>query len=109
MKINSKVQRVIAEEAISLPELEEMLHLAAITSQQGMNRRYYHWLFKVQGDQVLDMRTITRLQVGKGTLPQTKLHHECDGHGCKACGWAGIATYLRPSRHESLPMRLRAS
>src|ERR1035438_3461923 len=47
-----QVQRVMQGEGISPDELMEMLRKSAITSLRGFNRRYYDWLFKIQGRSV---------------------------------------------------------
>jgi hypothetical protein len=111
MRLSEKVQRVLKGEGISLEELALMLRLAAITSREGCNRRYHHWLFRVNGDEVSDMRTEWTLKVGRGKDRVTEEHDECQGQGCKACGWSGQAIrYVSDKivpRFE--PLRLRAS
>jgi hypothetical protein len=53
-------------ETISESELAEMLENAAITRLRGFNRRYFHWLFKIEGDTLVEMQHKDMVEVGKG-------------------------------------------
>jgi hypothetical protein len=66
-----------------------MLKLAAITSLRGFNRRYFHWLFKLQGDALVDMQHVQMSEVGRGDTCMLEDHEECKGQGCSMCGWIG--------------------
>jgi hypothetical protein len=43
-----------------------MVDEAAITRLRGFNRRYFHWLFKIQRDSVEEMQHVDLLKVGHG-------------------------------------------
>lgn len=109
MKISPKIEKILAEEKIVPEELSFMLNHSAITSLGGFNRRYYHWLFKIVGKSLEDMRYAKLVEVGHGRDKQEEEHESCLGEGCKKCGWAGhivrrISDKPVP-QHE--PLRLR--
>lgn len=89
MQISEKVQRVLAAEHISSEELHVMLAQAAITSMRDCNRRYYAWLFNVEGDVLTDMQRVDLVEVGHGPTAMLEEHDACSGAGCRACGWVG--------------------
>lgn len=89
MQVSEKVVKVMAGEQISPAELEKMLQLAAKTSLRGMNRRYHHWLFRVDGNQLQDMQRTDMVTFGAGNEQVLEEHDVCDGEGCHECGWVG--------------------
>lgn len=89
MQISAKVLRVVQGEQISPDELYRMLGELAFTSLRGCNRRYFQWLFRVEGDVVLDMQRLDLVEVGRGRDRMLEEHEPCDGEGCRVCGWAG--------------------
>jgi len=94
--LSAKVERVILAEKISAQELEYMLYYAAITRLRGFNRRYFHWLFLVKNDVLLDMQHVELTQVGRGHTKMLEDHDACDGQGCVGCGWVGqIARWIK--------------
>jgi hypothetical protein len=111
MRTSEKVKRVLAGENISQNELETMIRSAAKFSKEGCNRRYHHWLFNVQGDEVVDMRTSWMKQVGRGKDRVIEEHDTCQGQGCKMCGWSGQVIRLVSDKvvPRFEPLRLRAS
>jgi hypothetical protein len=80
---------VVSGEGIPAEELAKMVENSAITRVRGFNRRYFHWLFSVQGDSLLAMQRFEYAKVGKGDSFMYEDHGACDGRGCKACGWIG--------------------
>jgi hypothetical protein len=89
MVLTDKVKRVLAGESISTEELEYMLAQAAITSMRDCNRRYYAWLFRVEGNTLLDMQRVDLVELGHGPTAMLEEHDACSGAGCRACGWVG--------------------
>jgi hypothetical protein len=94
MLLSTKVGRVTKGEEISMAELAIMVEHAALSSgTEGFNRRYHHWLFRVETDGsdtvVRDMRYAESVRVGQGQHQQSEEHFDCCGAGCKTCGWAG--------------------
>ena len=73
-----------------MEELAYMVEHAAIYSgSQDCNRRYFDWLFNVQGSRLLDMRRASLATIGRGSATAYEEHDLCNGQGCKACGWVG--------------------
>lgn len=110
VRASDRVRRVLTGERISDDELADMLRLAAKTKIRGFTRRYFHWLFRVDGDRLEDMQYADLVQVGKGVSPMTEEHEPCMGLGCRGCGWSGqvvrwITDKPLPQR-ESLPQYL---
>jgi hypothetical protein len=89
MQVSEQVKRVMTKEKISHGKLEEMVASAAISSVPGFNRRYYNWLLKVTGDQVMALELVNRPIVGSGETVMYEVHEDCEGQGCKKCGWSG--------------------
>jgi hypothetical protein len=95
MTFSEQVLRVLRFERISEEELMLMLESAAITRLRGFNRRYYHWLFRVNGDMLVRMEHLEMVTVGKGTTKMLEEHDACSGNGCRGCGWVGsIARWI---------------
>jgi hypothetical protein len=88
--LTDQVRRVLGEEGISERVLAEMLDKAAITSMRGFNRRYYQWLFKIEGGTVVEMQRAGVVEVGRGTSKMSEEHDPCAGRGCPGCGWTGF-------------------
>jgi hypothetical protein len=111
MKLSEKVLRVLRGEKISEAELREMLQDAVITSVRGFNMRYFHWLFRMQGDNLEAMEYADLPSVGKGVTKMLEDHESCRGQGCRGCGWSGqIARWItdKPlAQHETGPQYLR--
>jgi hypothetical protein len=98
----TKVLRVLHGESITPKELADMIRLSARSSlRAGFNRRYFHWLFKIQGDRLEDMQYADIVTVGTGTTQMSEDHEPCDGAGCRACGWTG--QIIRRITDKSLP------
>lgn len=89
MQITSKVLKVLKAEKISPDELMTMLTEAAFTSLRGCNLRYFQWLFLKRGEVLVDMQRVDLVEIGKGQNRMMEDHDECDGEGCRECGWAG--------------------
>jgi hypothetical protein len=89
MQISAKVLRVLEAEQISADELYRILDEVAFTSIRGCNRRYSQWLFVIKDDVLLDMQYFDLVEIGRGSTRMLEEHDDCDGEGCKACGWAG--------------------
>lgn len=102
LKLSEKVQRVLQGEGIQPKEMSYMVANSAITSTEGFNRRFHHWLFLLQEGAVQDMRTVKRLVVGQGNSSQSEQHDSCNGSGCKKCGWSG--EIIRRITDKSLPV-----
>lgn len=88
LQVSDKVVRVCREESISQSELEYMLERAAMTSARGHNRRYFGWLFKVEGPKVTSMVTTASLETHADDVMYEE-HEACGGKGCRDCGWLG--------------------
>jgi hypothetical protein len=89
MQISAKVLRVLEAEKISADELYRMLDDVAFTSIRGCNRRYFQWLFVVKDNRLEDMQQLDLVEIGRGSTRMLEEHDDCEGEGCKACGWAG--------------------
>lgn len=89
MQISQKVLRVLQAEHISPNELYRMLDELAFTSIRGCNRRYFQWLFQIDGNQVQDMQRAEVVEIGKGSDRMLEDHEPCNGEGCRSCGWVG--------------------
>jgi hypothetical protein len=109
VQLSKRVLAILATEKIAEEELCLMLDSAAITSVRGFNRRYFHWLFKVSGDVLVDMQHEKHLETGKGDTVMFEDHDACDGAGCKACGWIGqVKRWVKDKplpKHEPLLLR----
>ena len=81
----------LAAEGISQEELTYMLDHSAITSVDGCNRRFNHWLFEVRDGVLKRMLFNVLEEIGRnrgfGFMIEDCVH--CEGDGCKACGWRG--------------------
>lgn len=89
MQISTKVLRVLQAEKISADELHQMLEAVAFTSIRGCNRRYFQWLFRLDGNQLQDMQRLELVEIGRGRDRMLEEHDACDGEGCRTCGWVG--------------------
>jgi hypothetical protein len=89
MEVSKKVLRIMQEEKISAAELRQMLDDAAYTSIRGCNRRYFQWLFEVNGNVLKDMQREDLVEIGRGDNRMLEEHEACHGEGCRECGWAG--------------------
>jgi hypothetical protein len=97
MNIGPRVLEVMQHYGISKDELEQMVQRAAITSQEGGNRKFHTWIFNVHDGAVVSMRPVEKTVVGKdkGNGVQHEDCDKCDGFGCKDCGWWGhIIRYI---------------
>jgi len=89
MQISTKVLRVLQAEDISPNELYRMLDELAFTSIRGCNRRYFQWLFRIDGNQLQDMQRLDLVEIGRGENRMLEDHESCNGEGCRDCGWIG--------------------
>lgn len=89
MQISSRALRVLQAEKISADELYQMLDEVAFTSIRGCNRRYFQWLFRIEGNVLQDMQRLDVIEVGKGRDRMLEEHEACNGEGCRDCGWVG--------------------
>src|ERR1035441_10535513 len=89
MELSDQVLRVLSFERISEGKLAEMLKRAAITRLRGFNRRYFHWIFKTEGDVLVAMQHVEIIEIGNGNTRMLEDHDACDGAGCHGCGWIG--------------------
>jgi hypothetical protein len=100
-RFNKDLQRVLDGEGITPPELKMMVAQSALFSAMaGFNRRYHHWALQVQDKIVEDMKYVelTRLGFDRGMGVEEEECPDCDGEGCKFCGWHGnILRYRLPS------------
>jgi hypothetical protein len=107
MNYSPKVKRVMEAENIGSEEMEGMIDRSCITSVQGFNRRFCHWLFLVNGTQIVNMQVDRKpLNVGIGAYSHVDDHLDCKGDGCSKCGWSGkVLRWVpvkRPTRHPIL-------
>jgi hypothetical protein len=100
MSVN--IKQVQSEEGISDEELNEMVRAAAPVTHENGNRRFHHWLFKVEGDILISMcrwdmvhRDLSHQRKGSDEFLVTEECALCDGDGCKQCGWVGFITAYR--------------
>ena len=89
MWISPKVERVLVAEQIQPAELDYMVQHAAITSLRRCNRRYFHWVFLLVGENLQDMQYADVVMDGRGENRMLEDHQVCDGKGCRSCGWVG--------------------
>ena len=80
---------MLQAEKISPDELMHMLVGSAFTSLRGCNLRYFQWLFVRRGEMLVDMQRVDLVEIGRGQNRMLEEHDECDGEGCRDCGWAG--------------------
>lgn len=92
MQISNKVLRVLQAEKIPASELYQMLDEVAFTSIRGCNRRYFQWLFRIEGNLLQDMQRLELVEVGRGRDRMLEEHEACDGEGCRECGWIGAVS-----------------
>jgi hypothetical protein len=88
----TRVQRILREESITQTELGQIVARSAMhTLSEGFNRMYHHWLLYVVKGEVRDMQRtdITEVGVERGCGFQYSDHEDCEGQGCKECGWRG--------------------
>lgn len=93
-EVGPQVLRVIEGEAISLDELDEMVRKSAITTHERGNRRFHGWIFDITGNQLQHMskaELVTLDLQGSIDLVVEDACPECEGDGCKHCGWVGLA------------------
>lgn len=113
MRVSTKVTTILQAENINGDELNHMLKHAAITSLRGFNRRFHHWLFKVQGSALVDMQYAEVVEVGSGDVRVMEDHEDCKGKGCRTCGWSGhFVRWVRDKevpQHEPLRVNLYPS
>jgi hypothetical protein len=102
--ISPQVRFVIDSESIQRDELGLMLERAALTTHDRGNRRYHQWIFNTKTD--LDTNTLTVDFMTAYEIPTQKRvstqdkdfvvfdeHEDCDGFGCKGCGYTGEIRY----------------
>jgi len=91
MNINERVLKIIEQEGITTSELLQMVKRAAITSQEGGNRKFHNWVFQIDNFEVTNMRRsemrVDGIDQGRGYMTISCLF--CSGWGCKLCGWWG--------------------
>jgi hypothetical protein len=85
-----KALRVMKAENVSVAEATKMLNDSAITSLHGFNRRYHHLLFKLVGEEVLDIVMPPVVEIGNGRDKVYEEHDPCDGSGCRQCNHFGF-------------------
>jgi len=95
MILSPRVRQILDAEGISVPELETMVKLSAPHTEEEwrFNRRFHEWVFEVDSDKVMDMRSRLPFVIDvSGTAPSRKEvdHLSCMSEGCKICGWHGI-------------------
>ena len=87
-----KVQHVLTGSGISADEFDQMVDKSALSSAvTGFNRKFHQWLFKVEGQDVLNMRLGHQPSIGQ-PRGQGFIFEECSGcggTGCIHCGWYG--------------------
>lgn len=92
MILSPMVRRVVAGEGLDEAEVIEWVRKAARFSHEFGNRRYHEWIFEVRGEQVLRMVTldpVEQFEHSMSPMVAYELCEECNGDGCKACGWHG--------------------
>jgi hypothetical protein len=99
MRYSERVKQIIQAERISEEELNLMVSHSSFTSLRGFNRRYFHWLLSVEGDnglrEICEVKYVSNMQladyveVGKGVDHMMEEHEHCQGAGCSSCGWIG--------------------
>lgn len=89
MLLNEKILRILRTEKITPEELQYMLDHAAITSIRNCNRRYHHWVFRVEKNVLEDMQLFDIVELGEGEQAMMEMHESCEGKGCPGCRWIG--------------------
>jgi hypothetical protein len=87
-----RVQAICDAEGIAEDEFQQMVNSSALVRAHEFNRRFHGWLFDVRGKLCQNMRRQAPLNIGNpkqnnGFVEEE--HLECDGLGCRACGWSG--------------------
>lgn len=92
-KVAPKVQKLQQKEGISDSELEHMAdHAAPYSLEEGVNRRFHQWLFRIKGTEIKDMWLHDMVEVGHAKA-NGFISEECEtclGAGCYECGWRGL-------------------
>lgn len=93
MNVSPRVLEICDQLNITMPELLEMVKRAAITSQEGGNRRFHGWLFDVKEFEVIGMRRSEMPVHGEDSGAGVRAYDcpMCSGWGCMECGWWGKA------------------
>lgn len=92
IKFSDKVLSILKVEGIGQIEALGMVEHSAISSVGGCNRRFHDWLFLIRDNQVLEMKSFELKRKGhpyQGAESMIEECDECEGLGCKACGWRG--------------------
>jgi len=89
MILSDRIQQIVKAENISAEELALMVRHAAKASVRGFNRRYFHWIFQIEGEYLSDMQHSIITEIGTGDSKINEEHFDCYGKGCHECGWVG--------------------
>ena len=90
MKLLAQPQRVVVGEGISTTELEHMVVHSAPLTHEWANRRWMHWIFKINmATRVVERMAYRQVQGAQGGEVMYEECEDCEGDGCKACGWHG--------------------
>lgn len=89
MNYSLGVRRVVQEAHIKPIELEAMVRDSTPFTHEWANRRWMHWMFKLDRS----TNTVERLalipDIPKKVAGMWEECEGCDGTGCSCCGWLG--------------------
>lgn len=88
MHLSEQVKAVMLAEDITPQTLEEMVSRAALTTQRGANRRYYHWFMVYNAEEDKLEKLFQHLDC-HAHLSRWVKHQACEGRGCPECLWSG--------------------
>ena len=90
MRVLSQPRQVLIGEDISEAELEHMVVHSAPLTHGWANRRWMHWIFKIDmGTRTVERMAYRQVQGAQGDGVMCEECGYCEGEGCKACGWHG--------------------
>jgi hypothetical protein len=98
--LSPQVEQKLADERLSVEQLEEIVKKSAIIKHVAGNRRYFDWLLRIEGDKVLSLRRINMAEdemtdYASGMEYQVEECEDCYGDGCVHCGWLGKVKRLK--------------
>jgi hypothetical protein len=98
--LSPQVEQKMLDEKLSLADVEEIVAKSAIIKHVAGNRRYFDWLLRIKDNKVLSLRRIgsavdEMTDYASGLAYQIEECEDCDGDGCKYCGWIGQVKRLK--------------
>lgn len=94
-----QVHDVADAEDLTLSEIERWVRMAARCTHPIGNRRYHDWVFDVEergkDTHVERMCKYELTDYASGAQFELEECEDCDGAGCRDCGYAGVVKHLK--------------